>query len=115
MSNGFPNMAEALWGTTNTIDFEIVNKTVSDHEVVEGAANIVTFQGDIQPIPPQKLTIKPEGQRRWKWYTMRTTQEMSVDYIVQDPQGKQYRVMSVTDWHSYGYFEYELVQGPPQP
>lgn len=108
----FPSMQEALWGLTDAIQFEIVKKTVTDYQIVESPVTVLFFQGCLQPIPPRKLLIKPEGQRSWKWWTLYSQQLLDTDWIVQDPDAKQYRVMSVTDWGNAGYFEYELTENP---
>lgn len=110
-----PDVSEALWDLTDYIQLTIIGRAVSDHEVVEMGLPNSLFSGILQPIQPQMLAIKPEGQRQWKWWTMWTNLDIDLDMIVQDLQGKQYRVMSKSDWRSglhSGFFEYELRENP---
>lgn len=109
----YPNVAEAFSDWDSGITLKIVSKEINDFEVSERKINDVPFRGVLQPVPPQKLMIKPEGQRSWKWYTMRSKKYLEVDSILVDNANKTYRVMSNTDWAGAGFFEYELVQGVP--
>ncbi len=109
----FPNVADAFWDWTNGITFKLVTTTVADFEVTETPVQDVSFDGVLEPTPPQKLLVKPEGQRSWKWYTLWTTFNLKDGQIVQDEQNKQYRVMSRGDWRNGGHQQYELVQDPP--
>jgi hypothetical protein len=106
-----PNVALALSGLTQQLQFSIVGKLTVDFQVVEISKDIIRFPANIQPIPARKLIIKPEGQRKWKWWTMTSRQKLDTDYVVQGPDGLKFRVMSVFDWSAYGYYKYELAQG----
>lgn len=110
----FPNMRVALFGLTDTIQFKIIHKAATDFEAVETSADVLYFQGCLQPIPPQALRIKPEGERKWKYWRCWTVQKLAIDDVVQDtsPDGKQYRVTDTSDWSNGGYFEHELREQP---
>lgn len=108
----FPDMSEVLDDFSEPIHFAKICKTVEDYEAVDTVKEVVGFDGVLQPIPPQKLKVKPEGQRSWKWYTLWTENILKLDDVVQDDDGLQYRVMSVSDWSKGGYTQYELTQGP---
>lgn len=106
-------IAEALWGLTDTAQFAIIRKTSVDHEVVETKADLEFFQGVLEPTPAKNLLIKPEGERKWNWYTLRTRQLLELDDEIQDVDGRRYRLTSKTDWGSLGdYYEYEATEGP---
>lgn len=108
----FPKMAEAFSGWGGAVTLKIVSRDQVDFEETETLYSDLTFTGVIQPIPPRKLMIKPEGERSWNWLTLWSKQRLSNSNIIQDAQNRQYRVMSVTDWRGAGYFEYELVEQP---
>lgn len=110
----FPNMAEAFSGWTDAIQFSVIKKNIADFEVVESSLDVIVFEGQLEPLKPQEILVKPEGQRSWKWWTLWTESELNLDDVVQDDSGKQYRVMAVQDWHNANYFEYQLVQAPPE-
>lgn len=109
-----PNMSSTLAGFEETVVFEIVKTTVVDHDVVQTSkvAPTLYFEGVLLPITPQKLLVKPEGERKWKWWTLYTDLRLATDDIVKDEQGALYRVMSINDWRQAGYYQYELTEGP---
>lgn len=110
----FPNVAEAFSGWTDAIQFSVIKKNIADFEVIESSLDVITFEGQLEPLKPREVMIKPEGQRAWKWWTLWTTSELALDNVVQDDGGKQYRVMSIQDWRNAEYFQYELAQCPPE-
>ena len=105
-----PDMASTLFGLTTPIQFAVVSKTMVDYEVSESKAAVRWMDGQCQPLPPQQLKVKPEGQRTWKWWLMYTTEDLKLDDILQDDCKRQYRVMEKTDWSQAGYYAYELTE-----
>ena len=110
--NGFPDMSEVLDDFSETVSFAVIGKSVDDFEVVEKNKDTVEFDGVLQPMPAQKIAIKSEGQRSWKWWTLWTENLLDLDDVMRDEEGIQYRVMSRSDWRKGGYLQYELTQGP---
>lgn len=106
----FPDMMDALSGFGKTLQFSVISKTVVDYEVSETNADIDNFIGVAQPITPQQLRIKPEGQRSWKWWTLWTKKRLKVDDVIKDSTCRQYRVVEIEDWSDAGYFKYELQE-----
>lgn len=105
-----PLMTEAFSGLTQQIQFAIIYSLQDEFDVVETVKSVEYFQGSLQPLHPRKLLIKPEGERRWKWWSLWTRAEIPVGNYVRDTQGKQYKVMSKADWSEADYQEYEIVQ-----
>lgn len=108
-----PSMMDATFGMENTVGLTLVQKTVDDHELVESSKvkPPLFFQGVLEPLSPQRLLIKPEGQRTWKWWTLLTDLQLQLDDQVKDQMGKLYRVVTLRDWSQAGYYEYEILEG----
>lgn len=108
--SSIPQLDEALWDLTDATQFQVIKKTSSDFEAEETDVNDVIFEAHMQPVPPQKLLIKPEGQRTWRWWLLWTDKELDLDWILKDAAGRLFRVMSKSNWQQAGFFEYELTE-----
>ena len=108
----FPAVDDAFWDWTTPIVFIKLQTTIGDFEVTESQQNAQTFDAVLEPLNPRKLLVKPENQRRWKWWTIWTSFALQTDDVIRDPAGFQYRIMSVQDWRNGGHIEYEAVQAP---
>lgn len=108
-----PNLSNTVRRFEETMQFQIVNKAIVDGDVVETskAPVILWFEGSLIPKNPRELVIKPEGQRKFKWWDLYTDLELKVDDVIKDIHGLTYRVMSSTDWEQAEYHMYELMEG----
>lgn len=109
-----PNMISTIQRFEETMQFQIVKKTIVDGDLAEGSKVpvILWFEGMLQPLHPKELLVKSEGERKFKWWTLFTDLDLAVDWIVKDDQGKIYRVMNSSDWRAGGFVQYQLVEGP---
>ena len=108
--NTLPDVSDVLPGWFQNLTFQLVTKTLVDYEVVESLTTINT-QGVRQPMSAQRISIKPEGQRAWKWETIHCLPDVKLnidDIIIFD--GVKYRVQHKWNWSEYGYLEYEICQ-----
>lgn len=106
----FPDVSEALNGLTVRLTLEAQAPTIVDFEVVDAGSGPVPFDGVLEPFRPQRLMVKPEGQRDWRWWTLWTVMDIPTGAIVIDPDGVRFKVVSRTPWYGAGYFEYELTE-----
>ncbi len=105
-----PNVAGALTNWFQPMKFTIVTKTIVNAVVVETASDM-NFRGVWQPFGSRQLSMKPEGQRQWSWYTCHSDIALGlIDDDVVTYLGIQYRVMEQSDFALYGYYEYHLVR-----
>lgn len=109
-SGTMPDMGNTLNGWMQPISFGVVTKTVVNFQVVE-TQNLLSFQGVWQPFSARQLSIKPEGERAWKWYMLHAQIALPLkpDDVV-TYLGVQYRVKSDSDYSLYGYYQYELIE-----
>lgn len=108
--SGLPQMGEVLPSWFQTMTFDVVTKSVVDYEVEE-VLQTITTQGVRQPMSAQQLSIKPEGQRAWRWETLHCLPDVKLkvdDIVIFD--GIKYRVMQRWNWAEYGYIQYEICE-----
>lgn len=104
-----PNVSGAIQNWFQPMTFVVVEKAVEGFQNVETPTNI-DFLGVWQPMTAQQLSMKPEGQRKWKWFTVHTQPGVPLDPDdVVTYLGTQYRVMQKLDYTLDGYIEYHLI------
>ena len=108
----YPQMTSAFFGLLDTVQMQVINKTVVDFDVNETVLDVVTFDAVLQVMKPEDVNRKPEGLRQWKFYDMWTDFNLKLDTPVQGPDGTQFRVQDVEPWELAGFFKYSLVQQP---
>lgn len=109
-----PNVSNAIRRFEETLQFQIVKKTISEGDLDETSKvkPPLFFEGSLQPMGPSDLLVKSEGERKFKWWKLFTDLALDVDQVVKDTDGNTYRVMASSDWDDAGYHEYQLTQGP---
>lgn len=110
-SGTVPNMAGALRNWMQPMLFFRITKSVVAFQNVEEREEY-RFNGVWQPLSPQVVQQKPEGQRDWKWFTCHTLTalELIPDDVI-EYLGTSYRLMpGKLDYALYGYYEYHLVE-----
>lgn len=109
------DLTGAFWDLTDPIVFTLVQTAAVDFEAIDTPQRDIYFDGMLQPMKPRDLLIKPEGERKWKWWMLFTEQELQPGNILQDESGSSYRVMSTVRWDLAGYRGYEIIQAPFPP
>jgi len=107
-----PKMGNILAGFAQTGKYFRASREMVGFKSVETLAAPVLFRGVFQPMKVQSLLIKPEGERRWKWFTLHTTKEMFLGDAVEGPEGTLFKVMQKSDWSGSRFFVYELTERP---
>ena len=106
-----PYLAGALKGWTQKINFQIVTKSIVNHQVQE-TTSVETFDCNLQPMPAQKVDKKPLEQRSWKWWSLIVKEGIILkpDDKLTDRNGTVYTIMKVNDWTESGFQKYEAVE-----
>lgn len=105
-----PQVQGAMQTWFRPMTFMIVAKVIKNYLVKE-TGTVVDFLGVWQVLSAQKLMMKPEGQRQWKWFMVHAETSLILDPdMVITYNGTQYRVESKRDYKEYGYVEYHLYQ-----
>lgn len=105
----FPDMSQEHGDWAEPAEFTVVTKSVVDHETSEALASAVTFEGIFYQLTAKEINFKPEGQRQWSWWHLLTSQDLTLDDII-EKDGVNYRVWHKKDWSQAGYYEYEIAQ-----
>lgn len=110
--SGMPNVSGALNGWMRQMTLNRIVQSVSNFGDVTNTEIPFRFMGTIQPLSPNKIELKPEGQRSWEWLQihMKTpiTQTLDTnDLIVIN--GRIYKVMAQNDYTLNGYIEYHAI------
>ncbi len=105
-----PNMTSALLDYFQKMTFSKITKTTVNFQLVE-KAQVYYTKGVRQPLKPQAILMKPEGQRKWVWEMLHILPDvvLGIDDVV-DFKGTRYRVMSRSDYTEYGFLQYEIAQ-----
>lgn len=84
---------------------------VNDYGDIEETLSTINFQGVVQPLDPEEIKLKPEGQWSWSWYRIHTPVGVSLstnDVLIYEDH--EFKVMAVKDYSDYGYLEYHCVR-----
>lgn len=104
-----PNMRETLSGWMRPLALSRVTTEIVNYRAEQIERPLAAYGND-QPLSPQQLSLKPEGQRAWEWRVIWTTTDLKLkpdDVILR--KRTRYRVMGATDWEDSGFFRYEVV------
>ena len=107
-----PNVSQVFRGLGQLCAYQVVKRTIADHEVVSSGVDEKRISMVITPMKPRTIEIKPEGQRKWKWCSGFSTEKLELYWTLVGPDNVLYRVEAVTDWSQAGYYEYDLREGP---
>ena len=107
-----PNVRQALRGLTMRRQFHVIRKVVTDFEAIESVEHTETISVVIHPMSARAISVKPEGQRSWKWLDIWSPIELRIDWTLRDNDGRLYRIMGEHDWAQGGFFHYEMSQMP---
>lgn len=108
--SGMPQMAAAFRNWMITLYLIRIEQRVTEG-FVEQVETPIRVQGTWQPLSPDEIKLKPDGQRSWEWIDLHIVGKTMVfatnDRVSRD--GIRYKVMAVKDWTLNNYSEYHLV------
>jgi len=108
--SGMPQMSAAFEGWTTNLILKLVTQTITDGFVTDTTTDLNVF-GTWQPLSPEEIALKPDGQRSWEWIDLHI--EGSVLLFATNDRvmygGLKYKIMAVKDYTLNNYSEYHLV------
>lgn len=108
---GLPDVSIALNGWEIPIHANFITQENIDGTITN-VSKIKRLKGVVQPLRPQDLEIKPEGQRAWAWYQVHINPsypKLRVEQII-TIKGDDYKVKAVNNYIPYGYMEYHVIK-----
>lgn len=109
--NTFPQMSAAFNGWRKPVTFTKITETVVEGDV-ELTETSIQMDAVIQPLDPEEVELKPEGQRAWQWlqiHGITSCNDLSInDRIVYN--SIEYKVMAVKDYSLNNYVEYHITK-----
>lgn len=104
-----PSMRQTVAGWQQPLGLTRIEKRQVDYQTVDVEVPI-PGQGVWQPFTPEQLSIRPEGERSWKWFEVHATTDLvlQTDDVVAR-RGTTYRVMADLGYDDNGFRVYHLV------
>lgn len=106
-----PQMGAAFAGWQSSIDLVIITQNIVDGFNTE-TTSLVTFNGTIQPLQPEKIALKPEDQRSFTWLQIHAF--AGLDNLVTNDRiifaEKRYKIMATLDYSLNNFIEYHAIQ-----
>ena len=104
-----PEVSSAVQKVLQRVKIGIVSRSQVDAKTQA----IPTYRMALASIQPmdEKIAIKKEGDRSWKWYTVHAEPDLdleTMDVIVLF--GESYKVMGKKNWKQYGFIEYSVIE-----
>lgn len=109
--SGMPQMSAAFMNWFVNITIVKITQSIIDSLNVDTQIPI-TFKGTVQPLKPQEIALKPEGERSWKWMQIHALSG-SLDLTTGDKiiyKSETYKVMGMKDYSLNNYVEYHIVK-----
>lgn len=110
-TSGMPKMGAAFRGWLATVTLKKIVQTVVDGMVTD-TETLIRFKGVVQPLDPEQINMKPEGQRSFEWLQINcfsgSNNLTTNDRIVYNSIA--YKIMGVFDYTQNGYIEYHAVR-----
>lgn len=107
-----PQMDTAFQGWMTSFALEIVTQsTDANTGFVSESLQSINFKGTIQPLSPEEIALKPDGQRSWEWlqiHVIKSNNNLKTNDKIRY-NGRAFKIMAVKDYSLNNYIEYHLV------
>lgn len=104
-----PQLGINMWSQSSRA--KVITQVVDEYGNVEDKISFFNFEGVIQPLKPEEIKLKDEGQWSWDWYWFHTKPDVYLqtnDRVVY--KNIEYKIMAVKDYSDYGHIEYHCIK-----
>ncbi len=107
-------MRDAIRGIGRRVSVQVIKQKVVDHEAVQQGINLERVTIVLVPMPARNIVIKPEGQRKWKWWSGTSPVKLEVGWYLKPDKDtrKLYEVMEEEDFGQARVYIYGLAEAP---
>lgn len=108
---GMPNVSSTLDGWVHPIKLAKIERKIVDG-ISKPTKVYYDAQGTIQPLSPEQIRLKDEGQRAWSWWQIHV-KIGNVELIPDDRieyNGLDLKVMAKRNYNLNGYVEYHAIE-----
>lgn len=106
-----PQISAAFQGWASKISLVRIVQKIVNYLPVDSEVKY-DFQGICQPLRPEQIALKPEGQRHWEWWMIHwytSAQNLTVnDRIIYN--GCKFKVMAAYDYSANNFIEYHIIK-----
>lgn len=109
--SGMPKVSSALNGWFMPVTLIVITQVNNDGDITNQQTP-TTFKGTVQPLKPEIIALKPEGQRSFEWLQIHSKAgqlNLSTNDRVRYAS-RLYKVMEVLDYSLNDFVEYHLVR-----
>ena len=111
MNGLLPDVSDVLNGWEIPITANYVTQTVVDG-IVTDVAMKKFIKGLKQPLKPEDVALKDEGQRSWSWNQIHIRESLYGELFttqILTINGVNYKIKAKSDWVLNGYREYHAI------
>lgn len=104
-----PQLGINMWSQNSRA--KVVHQFVDENGNVQNQNCYFEFDGVIQPLDPEEIKVKDEGQWSWDWYWFHTKSDVQLktnDIVMY--KGHEYKIMAKKDYSDYGHIEYHCIK-----
>lgn len=105
----YPQLGLNMW--SQSAKAFLISQEVDTFGNVEDISTPFDMASVIQPLRPEEVKLKPEGQWAWPWYWFHTKPNVKLlqnDRIIY--KNEKYKIMTVKDYSDYGHIEYHCIK-----
>jgi hypothetical protein len=109
-----PDMRAPLRGIGRRVTGQVIKQVVVDGEAKQEGQNLLRASVVLTPLDPREILIKPEGQRKWKWWKASSAVELNIGwFLIPDHDHLiKYEIMTLADWGQARVYLYDFVETP---
>lgn len=110
-----PQMVSAFSGWEQNITFIRITQNNVDGDIIDVDQSF-SLMATVQPLQPEAIQLKPEGQRSFEWLQIHARRGSPV-LVTNDRfeyNGVRFKIMADNNYNSYNYCEYHAIRDTQQ-